>query len=56
MKYKRGLIAVSVIAIIASGTAFYQYKRGEEYRQNMENNYQRAFVELVDYAGNIDII
>lgn len=56
MNYKRGLIIVSIIAVVTSGAAFYQYKRGEGYRQNMENNYQRAFVELVDYAGNIDVI
>jgi len=53
---KRLLIAISLVAVIATGTAIYQYKRGENYRQHMENSYQRAFVELVDYAGNIDII
>ncbi len=56
MNYKRGLIIVTTIAVIATGTAFYQYRRGEAYRQTIENNYQRAFVELVDYAGNIDVI
>lgn len=56
MNTKRALIAVSVIAVIASGAAFYQYRKSENYRQSMENNYQRAFVELVDYAGNIDVI
>ncbi len=56
MNTKRGLIAVSLIAVIATGTAIYQYRKSENYRQHMENSYQRAFVELVDYAGNIDII
>ncbi len=56
MNYKRALAIVTVIAVFASGAAFYQYRRGEGYKQNMENNYQRAFVELEDYAGNIDVI
>ncbi len=56
MNTKRALIAVSVIAVIATGTAVYQYRKSENYRQSMENTYQRAFVELVDYAGNIDVI
>ena len=56
MNTKRALVAVSLIAVIATGSAIYQYRRGENYRQHMENGYQRAFVELVDYAGNIDVI
>lgn len=56
MNTKRALTAVSIVAIIALGGAFYQYRKSENYRQSMENTYQRAFVELVDYAGNIDVI
>lgn len=56
MKTKRILTAVSVIAVIATAGAIYQYKRSEDYRKTIEANYQRAFVELVDYAGNIDVI
>ena len=56
MNTKRALIIVSIIAVIATGTAFYQHRKSENYRQSMENTYQRAFVELVDYAGNIDVI
>lgn len=56
MNTKRVLIIVSIIAVIASGAAFYQYRKSENYRQTIENTYQRAFVELVDYAGNIDVI
>lgn len=56
MNTKRALIAVSAVAVIATGGAIYQYRKSENYRQTMENTYQRAFVELVDYAGNIDVI
>lgn len=56
MNTKRILTAVSVIAVIAIAGAIYQYNKSESYRQTMEANYQRAFVELVDYAGNIDVI
>lgn len=56
MNTKRALIAVAVVAVASTGIAIYQYRKSENYRQSMENNYQRAFVELVDYAGNIDVI
>ena len=56
MNTKKLLALVSVIAIITTGTTIYQYQKAEGYRKNMENSYQRAFVELVDYAGNIDVI
>lgn len=56
MKTKRALVAVSVIAVISISGAIFQYRKSESYRRTMEANYQRAFVELVDYAGNIDVI
>lgn len=56
MNIKRLLVIASVVAVISSSAAIYQYKRSENYRQSMENSYQRAFIELVDYAGNIDVI
>ena len=56
MNNKRMLIVVSVIAVISVSAAIYQYTRSENYRQSIENSYQRAFIELVDYAGNMDII
>ena len=56
MNNKRLLAVTSVIAAISVTAAIYQYRRGENYRQNIENSYQRAFIELVDYAGNIDVI
>ena len=56
MNAKRALILTSVIAIITTGTTLYQYRSAENYRKNIENTYQRAFIELVDYAGNIDVI
>ena len=56
MNNKRILVVVSVIAVMSATAAIYQYNRSEIYRQSMENSYQRAFIELVDYAGNIDVI
>ena len=56
MKTKRILTIVSTIAVLSVTAAIYQYTRSENYRQSMENSYQRAFIELVDYAGNIDVI
>ena len=56
MKTKRRLTIVSTIAVLSVTAAIYQYTRSENYRQSMENSYQRAFIELVDYAGNIDVI
>ncbi len=55
MNTKRILTIVSVIAAITTAATIYQYRKSESYLQTMENNYQRAFVELVDYAGNIDV-
>ena len=56
MTTKRALALMSVIALITTGITIYQYKKAENYKKNIENTYQRAFVELVDYAGNIDVI
>ncbi|MBQ7953944.1 MAG: germination protein YpeB [Clostridia bacterium] len=56
MNTKRILIVVSVIATITTTASVYQYRKSEMYRQNIQSAYQRAFVELVDYAGNIDVI
>ena len=56
MNTKRIITVISVIAVITTAAAVYQYRRSEIYRKNMEHSYQRAFIELVDYAGNIDVI
>lgn len=56
MNTKRALIIMTVIATVASGAAFYHKGKSQEYKQTVENAYQRAFIELVDYAGNIDVI
>jgi len=46
-------IVLVVIAIIA-GFGIYEYKRSLDFRAQVENSYQRAFTDLVDYVNNID--
>jgi len=46
-------IVLVVIAIIA-GFGIYEYKRSIDFRGQVENGYQRAFTDLVDYVNNID--
>lgn len=46
-------IVISVILIVAA-VAVVQYKRAVDYRYSLENQYNRAFNELVDALGNIE--
>ena len=56
MNAKRIITVLSVITLITTTSTVYQYRKSEIYRQNIEDSCQRAFIELVDYAGNIDVI
>lgn len=53
---KHIIAIVSVIAVTATAFALYFYKSSSNYRQKVENAYQKSFTELVDYIGNIDVI
>ena len=53
---KHIIAIVSVIAVTATAFAIYFYKSSNNYRQKVENAYQKSFTELVDYIGNIDVI
>lgn len=46
------IIVVLVVAIV--GVGMYAYKKQTEYRQTMENQYNMAFFELVDYVQNVE--
>lgn len=46
-------IVLVVIAVIA-GFGIYEYKRSIDFRGQVENGYQRAFTDLVDYVNGID--
>jgi len=47
-------IVLVVTAVIASA-GIYQYKRALDYRNSIENQYNRAFHELVGYVENIEV-
>mgnify|MGYP000856851186 CR=1 FL=1 len=47
-------IVLVVTALIASA-GIYQYKRALDYRNSVENQYNRAFHELVGYVENIEV-
>lgn len=46
-------LVVTLVSIIVIMGAFI-YKKQTEYRQVMENQYNMAFFELVDYVGNVE--
>lgn len=45
---------VLLCAAIVATAGIYQYKRAQDFHLMVENNYQRAFAEMVDYVDNID--
>ncbi len=45
---------VLVVTAIIAGFGIYQYKRSIDFRNRVENGYQRAFTELVHYVNNLD--
>ncbi len=48
------LTVVVVLIAICIGTGIFAYKKQTEYRQAMENQYNFAFFELVDYIQNVE--
>ncbi len=47
---------LGAIAVIAAVVAGYQYSRANAMKTSVENNYNRAFHELVDYVDDIDTL
>lgn len=45
---------ISVLLVISIGLGIVLYKKQTEYRQTMENSYNLAFFELVDYVQNVE--
>ncbi len=45
---------VLVVTAVIAGFGIYQYKRSIDFRNRVENGYQRAFTELVHYVNNLD--
>ncbi|MDR0405908.1 MAG: germination protein YpeB, partial [Clostridiales bacterium] len=45
---------VLVVTAVIAGFGIYQYKRSIDFRDRVENGYQRAFTELVDYVNSLD--
>ncbi len=46
---------ILVIMAVITGVGIYQYKRGLDYRNSVENQYNRAFQEVVGYVDNIEV-
>ena len=53
-KYKYLFWVPIVLLVIAVFTAGYQFRRAEAMKISVENNYNRAFHEFVDYVDDID--
>ena len=47
-------VTLVVIALIAS-FGIYQYKKGLDYRNAVENTYRRSFTELVNYVEELEV-
>jgi len=45
---------ILVVTAVIAGFGVYQYKRSIDFRDKVENGYQRAFTELVHYVNNLD--
>ncbi len=54
LKDRHMLTIVVVLIAICIGTGIFAYKKQTEYRQTMENQYNFAFFELVDYIQNVE--
>ena len=48
-------VIVMLIAIVAIW-GIYQYKRAADLRQELDNQYNRAFYEMVGYVRNVELI
>ena len=48
------LSIVCVLTVVIVGMGVYIYKKQTEYRQTMENQYNLAFFEVVDYVQNVE--
>lgn len=55
-KYKVLYWIIIILLVIAIVTAGYQFKRVEAMKISIENNYNRAFYELVNYVDDIDTL
>lgn len=53
----RKMYSIVVVLIAAvSMWGIYQYKRGANLRQELDNQYNRAFYEMVSYVNNVDTL
>lgn len=48
-------VIVVIIAIVAAW-GIYQYKRAADLRQELDNQYNRAFYEMVGYVQNVEVL
>jgi len=48
-------VTVVIIAVVAAW-GIYQYKRSADLRQELDNQYNRAFYEMVGYVQNIEVL
>lgn len=54
LKDRHMLTIVVVFLVIIAGMGVFIYKKQIQYRQTMENQYNMAFFELVDYVQNVE--
>lgn len=50
----RGTAFLLVVLALIAGAGIYQYTRAQNYKTQMENGYQRAFYDFVDYVKKVD--
>ena len=54
-KGKMYSITIVILAVLV-GVNVYQYQRTNAFRQQLENQYNRAFFDMVGYVQNIDTL
>ena len=54
LKDRHMLSIVCVLSVVIIGMGVFIYKKQNEYRQTMENQYNLAFFEVVDYVQNVE--
>jgi len=53
----RKMYSIVVVAISAVALwGFYQYKHAADLRQELDNQYNRAFYEMVGYVNNVEVL
>ena len=54
LKTSRMIILIILVVSVVGGLAYYAYKETRTYQTAMENKYNKAFYELIEYSQNVE--